>query len=187
MFQKVSQEEVFKGSFLKVVRARYETSDQIVVEREYIVHPGAVTVVPVDEENVAYALWQFRAPVGKEIFEVCAGKRDVEGEPPSITAERELQEEMGFTASQIIHLGSFFNSPGICDEQTDIYLALGLQKTQASPQSPEERLMRVASFNLDQVPRLIAEGIILDAKTIVTLYAAINYLKLRGDSVAKEN
>lgn len=178
MFHKVSQEDVFNGKFIKVVKARYETEDQTVIEREYIAHPGAVTVLPVDDEYIAYALWQFRAPIGKEIFEVCAGKRDVVGEPPIVTAERELQEEMGFAASQIVHLGSFFNSPGICDEQTEIYLALGLQKTDTSPQSPEEHLMRVASFDLSQVPRLIAEGTIVDAKTIVTLYAAINYLKI---------
>ncbi len=178
MFKKVEEHDVFKGDFIHVVRSRFETVDSFEFEREYIVHPGAVTVVPVDDHSITYALWQFRAPLGKEIFEVCAGKRDVDGEPPHVTAARELQEELGFTASQIIHIGSFFNSPGICDEKTEIYLALGLQKTDTSPQSPEERLMRGASLSLDQVPRLVGEGVIMDAKTIVSFYAAINYLKV---------
>lgn len=180
MFQKIEQSRVFDGDFIKVEKVRYGSDSGSVIEREYIMHPGAVTVVPVDEQGRVYALWQFRAALGREIFEVCAGKRDVAGEDPAITAARELKEELGIVASEILHLGSFYNSPGFCDERTEMYLARGLTQSSPSPQSVEESAMRIASLELARTPKLVAEGVITDGKSIVSLLSAFMYLHGAG-------
>lgn len=175
-YQELDREIRYRGDFISVVRAKYLTPDSAEVAREFISHPGAVTVVPVTTAKDALAIWQFRVPVGREIFEVCAGKRDVEGEAPETTASRELGEEMGIEAAKVVRLGSFFNSPGFCDEETIIFLALGLSRVERRPQGVEEENMRLASVRLDLVPKLFLEGVIRDAKTVLSLELARNFL-----------
>lgn len=175
-FTKRDEEVRYSGHFLKVVGVSYESSDGDIVEREYIKHPGAVTVVPVARSMDVFALWQFRAAIGSDIFEVCAGKRDVEGEDPAVTAERELEEELGIRAKKLVFLASFFNSPGFCDEETRVYLALGLSSAERSPQSIEEKSMRVAAMKLGDVHNLISGGVLKDAKSIVSLMIVKDFL-----------
>lgn len=175
-YQEVDREIRYRGDFISVVRARYRTPDSSEVAREFISHPGAVTVVPVTTRKEALAIWQFRVPVGREMFEVCAGKRDVQGEAPELTASRELAEEMGIEAAKVVRLGSFFNSPGFCDEETVIFLALGLRRVERRPQGVEEENMRLATVKLDLTPKLFLEGVIRDAKTVLSLELARNFL-----------
>lgn len=175
-FKKLSEETVFEGDFLKMRRAIYRIGDTGTTRREYVVHPGAVTVVPVLQDGRALTIWQFRVPVGREVFEVCAGKRDLEGEPPATTAERELEEELGLAAAKIVHLGMFYNSPGFCNEETQIYLAVGLRDVGRNPQGLEEEAMRLASVEIERIPWLAAHGVLTDAKTYISLEFARTYL-----------
>ena len=95
-------------------------------DRHVVHHPGAVVVVPVIDDD-AILVRQCRVAAGRELLEVPAGKRDVDGEPPEATANRELEEEIGYRAGRLELLCEFYNSPGFCDEYTHLFLATDLE------------------------------------------------------------
>jgi ADP-ribose pyrophosphatase len=141
-------------------------------------HPGAVVVVPVepDREHVLLVR-QYRVAADRELLEVVAGKRDVEGEDPETTATREMHEEIGHRPGRLVKLCEFFNSPGFCDEYTHLYAALDLEKLDApAAVNPEEREMTIERVRLDDVDDLIAGAGIVDAKSIVGLLLTRRYL-----------
>jgi ADP-ribose pyrophosphatase len=115
---------------------------------------------------------QYRAAIDRDLLEIPAGKRDVEGEPPELTARRELEEEVGMRAGRLELLAEFYNSPGFCDEHSYVFLALDLEQSATSAHSPEERHMTVERVALDDVPALIASGELVDAKSIIGLCLA---------------
>ena len=141
-------------------------------------HPGAVVAVPVesDREHVLLVR-QYRAAADRELLEVVAGKRDVEGEAPETTASREMHEEIGRRPGRLVKLCEFFNSPGFCDEYTHLYAALDVEELDApAAVNAEERAMTVERVHLDEVDDLVADGRIVDAKTIVGLLLTRRYL-----------
>jgi 8-oxo-dGTP pyrophosphatase MutT (NUDIX family) len=141
-------------------------------------HPGAVVAVPVepDREHVLLVS-QYRAAADRELLEVVAGKRDVEGEAPETTASREMHEEIGRRPGRLVKLCEFFNSPGFSDEYTHLYAALDVEKLDApAAVNAEERAMTVERVHVDEVDDLVAEGRIVDAKSIVGLLLTRRYL-----------
>ncbi|HUJ07823.1 MAG TPA: NUDIX hydrolase [Streptosporangiaceae bacterium] len=95
-------------------------------DREVVEHPGAVAVVALDDADRVLLIRQYRHPVGRLLWELPAGIRDIGGEPPLRTAQRELLEEAGYTAADWRVLADFFTSPGISTERLRIFLARGL-------------------------------------------------------------
>jgi ADP-ribose pyrophosphatase len=142
-------------------------------------HPGAVVVVPVERGGEQVLLVrQFRVATGGNLLEVVAGKRDVEDEAPETTASRELHEEIGRRPGRLVKLCEFFNSPGFCDEYTHLYVALDIEELDApAAVNAEERALTVERVHLDEVDDLIADGRIVDAKSIVGLLLAQRYLR----------
>jgi len=141
-------------------------------------HPGAVVAVPVepDREHVLLVR-QYRAAADRELLEVVAGKRDVEGEEPEATATREMHEEIGRRPGRLVKLCEFYNSPGFCDEYTHLYAALDLEALDApAAVNPEERALTVERVHFSDVDDLIAGGGIVDAKSIVGLQLTRRYL-----------
>jgi len=141
-------------------------------------HPGAVVAVPVeaDREHVLLVR-QYRAAADRELLEVVAGKRDVEGEEPETTASREMHEEIGRRPGRLVKLCEFFNSPGFCDEYTHLYAALDVEELDApAAVNAEERAITVERVHLDEVDDLVADGRIVDAKSIVGLLLTRRYL-----------
>jgi 8-oxo-dGTP pyrophosphatase MutT (NUDIX family) len=174
-FRRLRERPVHRGHAIDVVVAEFETPDGSVVERDVVRHPGAVSVVPVDGDEVVLVR-QYRAPAEKELLEIPAGKRDVADEPPEVTAVRELEEEVGLTASSLVPLATFYNSVGFSDEYSFVYLATDLTPVPSAPQGPEELHMTIERWPLDEVPRAIADGRIEDAKTVIGLLAALRHL-----------
>ena len=172
-FRKLSEEPVFAGSLISVGVGTFEDPGGDTFERDVVHHPGAVSVVPVVDEGTAVLLVrQYRAAVDRTLLEIPAGKRDVTGESPDVTARRELEEEVGMRAGRLEKLGEFYNSPGFCDEHSHVFLALDLDPCPASAQGIEEQHLTVEHVSLDAVPGLIAAGEIVDAKTIIGLCLA---------------
>ena len=111
--------EVCRGSLISLAVGAFEAPDGDTFERDVVHHPGAVSVVPVVDEGTAVLLVrQYRAAVDRDLLEIPAGKRDVAGEPPELTARRELEEEVGMRAGRLEQLAEFYNSPGFCDEHS---------------------------------------------------------------------
>jgi 8-oxo-dGTP pyrophosphatase MutT (NUDIX family) len=96
------------------------------IGREVVEHPGAVAVVALDDDCKVLLIRQYRHPVGRQLWEIPAGLRDVAGEPPLATAERELLEEAGYRAARWHVLADFFSSPGISSERLRVFLATDL-------------------------------------------------------------
>jgi ADP-ribose pyrophosphatase len=115
---------------------------------------------------------QYRGAVDRELLEIPAGTRDVDGEPPEETARRELLEEVGVVARQMRFLGSMYNSPGFCDQETYLYLATGLDSGTPARHGPEEEQMEVVALPLTDIDRLLATGELIDGQTLIGLLLA---------------
>jgi 8-oxo-dGTP pyrophosphatase MutT (NUDIX family) len=175
-FRVVGSDTLTDTGFIRLAEAQVEGAGERFT-RLIVHHPGAVVVVPVDDDETVLMVRQYRAPAGRELLEVVAGKRDVEGEDPETTAQREMQEEIGRRPGRLVKLCEFFNSPGFCDEYTHLFAALDLEELGApSAVNPEERAMTLERVRLADVDDLIARGRLVDAKSIIGLLLTRRYL-----------
>ncbi len=177
-FRKLGERVVHQGYLITTVEATFVDPSGGTFERDLVHHPGAVSVVAVtDGGKEVLLVRQYRAAVDRTLLEIPAGKRDVDGEPPEVTAARELEEEVGVRAGHLRKLVEFYNSPGFCDEHSHIYLATDLEQTASTAHGVEEQHMTVETVALDDVPDLIASGELVDAKSIIGLCLAREALK----------
>lgn len=166
-----------EGHVFKVVHADFRAPDGEDFARDLVRHPGAVTVVPVDDDGVVTLVRQLRPSVWEAVLEAPAGTRDVDGEDPERTARRELAEEAGLQATEVTLLATIYNSPGVTDQRTLLYLATGLSACTTDRGGIEERWMEVERVHLDQIDRLVGEGRLRDASTILGLLLARDLLR----------
>lgn len=171
--KRVDGETKYKGFIVNVELDRAELCDGRVVNREVVRHPGGVSILPIDEEGSCYMVRQFRYPAQKLMLEVPAGKLEY-GEDHRECAVRELSEETGFTADELIYMGAFYTSPGFCTERLHIYLARGLHAGESHPDDGE--FLNVEKLPLDELIDMVMRGEIDDAKTAIALLKADIYL-----------
>ncbi len=170
-FHKVSEREIHAGRVVRLTESVFATPGGGTVTRDVVHHRGAVAVVAVDGDEVVL-LRQYRTPVEDELLEIVAGTRDVTGEDPAGTARRELAEEAGLACESLEELGTFYNSPGFCDELSHVYLATGLSPVPREPDGAEEEWMTIERVGLGDVEAMIDRGEIRDGKTIIGLLLA---------------
>jgi ADP-ribose pyrophosphatase len=176
-FRAGDEQTIYSGALLTYAQREVTGPDGTTFTREVVHHPGAVSVVAVDDERRAVLVRQYRAAVDGELLEIPAGKRDVTDEPPEETARRELREEVGLEASDLELLACFYNSPGFCDEYSYVFLARGLISVESDLQGPEEQHLVVERIALDDVPDLIRDRELVDAKSIIGLTLALERLR----------
>jgi ADP-ribose pyrophosphatase len=172
----VAVRQIYKG---RIVDLRLETvtlPNQVAVTLEMIRHPGAAAIVPVHEDGSVTLVRQYRHAAGGYIWEIPAGKLDA-GEEPASCAARELREEVGLSAGELVRLGVIFTAPGFCDER--IHLFLARQLTPAAQQLDEDEILSVSRMPLSQALDMIGSGAIQDAKTIAGLHHAAALLSAR--------
>lgn len=138
--------------------------------KEVIRHPGAVVLLPVLDDGRVVMIENHRHSVGQTLLELPAGTIE-SGEPPELTAGRELIEETGFHAGQLEKIHEFYSCPGICDELMHLYLATELTAGQPDREATEQIENRIVAR--DEISGLIAGGAIRDAKTLIGLYALL--------------
>ncbi|MEY2468640.1 MAG: 8-oxo-dGDP phosphatase [Actinomycetota bacterium] len=171
-FRKRSERELHSGSLISLGEGTFVGPDGAEFNRDIVHHPGAVSVVPLEADGTVLLVRQYRAAVDRDLLEIPAGKRDVADEPPELTAHRELAEEVGRVAGRMELLGTFYNSPGFCDEYSYTYLARDLTETAIEAHSVEEEAMLVEYVPLPVALGMIVSGEIVDAKTIIGLMLA---------------
>jgi 8-oxo-dGTP pyrophosphatase MutT (NUDIX family) len=171
-FRRVAEEEVFRAWLFTVGRVEVMDPDGNSFERFVVHHPGAVTIVPVHEDRRVTLVRQYRSSVDRMVLEVPAGTCDVAGEPREVTARRELAEEAGLEAESMELLFNTFNTPGISDQYTSIYLATGLSPVPTRPIGIEEGFMTVETIGLNEVEALMGDGTLVDETTVLGLLLA---------------
>ena len=122
----VAREQVVRGMVWDLRRDTVDLGDGQTVVREYVVHPGAVAVLAIDEDDRVLLIRQYRHPVGMSMWEPVAGLLDVADESPWVGAARELVEEAGLVAQRWAVLVDLENSPGGSSETIRCYLARDL-------------------------------------------------------------
>ncbi len=175
-FRRVSEEEVFRGWLFSVGRVDLVDPRGEPFQRFVVHHPGAVTVVPVDAHRRVTLVRQYRASVDRMVLETPAGTCDVAAEAREATARRELAEEAGLVAGSLEPLLGTFNTPGISDQYTTIFLATDLSPCATSRVGVEEGYMTVETRSLDDVEDLIADGTLVDETTVLGLLLARAHL-----------
>jgi 8-oxo-dGDP phosphatase len=174
MFRLVAEDDLGDPTrFVRPVIATFETADGRTFSRFVVRSPGAVGVVPlqfdVEGTPIVTLVRQYRPAIDAWIWEIPAGMRDVEGEPPAETGRRELVEEAGLEAATIEQLTGFHNSAGMTDSFTHVFLATDLTATESSAQSIEEEVMEVHQLALGDCLAMVERGEITDAKTVIGL------------------
>jgi ADP-ribose pyrophosphatase len=162
--------------FLRVDISTVRTPTGENIERVVVVHPGAVAVVPLRGDDIVL-IAQYRAPVDEVVVEIPAGKLDKQGEDKLTAAERELAEETGYVAHDLIHLTDLKTGVGFTDELITIYLAPSVTPGEARPVGAEEREARVFTMPFAHAVEEVARGSITDAKTVAGILLAE---RLRG-------
>lgn len=162
-----SQDQVmYRGAFIQVRKARVLLPDGRIVEKEQIVHPDSVTIVPVLDENQIVMIRQYRPVLERELWELPAGKMDP-GEEPVDAARRELQEETGYRAARLSRVLGFYPAPGIMTEYMHVFVAHELTLAKTAMDEDEHIVTEVKSRQ--EVEQLLRDGEIQDAKSLIAL------------------
>jgi ADP-ribose diphosphatase len=163
----IASEEVFHGKLLHVKRDTVRLPDGNTATREYIVHPGAVMMVPRLPDGRLLFERQYRYPLARVFIEFPAGKIDP-GEDPLSTARRELLEETGYTARRWSYVATLHPLITYSTERIEIYLAEDLEHTGAAAPDPGEFVETFAA-RLDEALAWLDRGEITDVKTMLGL------------------
>ena len=167
--------KVFEGRVFTVQVESITLPKGHALDAEIIRHPGSVVIVPMNDANDVVLVRQYRHAIGRYTWELPAGSlkpgEDVEG-----AARRECQEEVGLVAERLELLGSFFPTPGYCDENMHFYRATGLREPRAGDDDAhqdEDEDIEIRWVPLAEVRAMIRRNEIVDLKTIagVTLAA----------------
>ncbi|MBB5888541.1 NUDIX hydrolase [Lactovum miscens] len=167
----VSSKEIFKGKIIEVKVDTVELPNGLGQQtRELVFHPGGISVLAITDEDKVILERQFRKPLEKMIYEVPAGKLE-EGEYSNLenAVLRELEEETDYHASHLKKIHEFYVSPGISNEVNILFEARGLTKVQNAKPADIGELIEVIEMTFDEVQKLIAQGEIQDAKTLIAL------------------
>lgn len=164
---RVAGETILQGNFLQAMRDTVRLPDGGQATREYVVHPGAVAVIPMfhdDQGELRLVLErQYRHPLGRVIVEFPAGKVDP-GEDLWSSAQRELREETGYTAAEWAYAGRINPVPAYSTEAIDIWFARTL--TLGPRQLDAGEFLEVFSATPAELLQWCRDGTVTDAKTL---------------------
>jgi 8-oxo-dGDP phosphatase len=172
----VSSAERYRGKIISVRSDTIRSPDGNTAEREVVEHTGAVGVLALDESGRVLMIRQYRHPVGRLLWELPAGLRDVAGEPVLQTARRELLEETGYRAARWNVLVDCFSSPGISTERLRVFLARGLELAPEAdrdfvPENEEAHLL-VDWVPLEEAVSLVLAGELHNSVAVMGILAA---------------
>ena len=171
--RQTASELIFDGRILHLYRDDIELPNGKPADRELIRHVGAVCVIPVTDDGCAVMERQYRYPVDEVVLEIPAGKLDSKQEDHEAAARRELEEETGYTAKELIPLGKFYPACAYSDETIWMYLAKGLELGERHPDADE--FLDVELIPLKDLVTEVLAGRIPDAKTQIAILKAAAY------------
>jgi ADP-ribose pyrophosphatase len=163
--------KIYNGRIFTVVAERVTLPNGHELEVEVIRHPGSVVIVPMTQDGQVILVRQYRHAIGRSLWELPAGSLK-KNEDPDQAAVRECHEEVGLVPANVERLGSFFPTPGYCDENMIFYKATGLREPrtgdEAHPDEDEE--IETKAFAAGDLMRMIESGEISDLKTVAGVF-----------------
>ena len=162
----IKETEIYAGNYLNLMNVQVELPNGKLSNRDIIKHPGACAIIPFISENEIILVEQFRKPLERTLLEIPAGKLN-KNESPITCAHRELEEETGYKAKDMIYLGKIATAPGFCDEIIHLFKATNLYDGTKS--CDEDEFTDIKRFTLDEMKLMIKKGEIIDTKTISIL------------------
>ena len=162
--------KVFEGRVFTVVVESITTRKGGEMDAEIVRHPGSVVLIPLTDRGEIILVRQYRHAIGRDAWELPAGTLKPNEEPEK-AARRECHEEIGLVHSTVEMLGTFYPTPGYCDEEMNFYKAIGLRQPrdgETAAQDEDEDIQQQA-FTVEQIRSMIRGGEIVDMKTVAGL------------------
>ena len=179
----ISSRLIFDGRVVHLYEDEVELPNGKTSGREYVKHIGAVCVLPLTDDGQVVLEHQYRYPFASVLVEIPAGKLDSSDEDPRAAALRELEEETGFVASELISLGDYYGSPAILGERIRMYLARGL--TGGQRHLDEDEFLEVFQMPLEKVVDEVLAGNIPDGKTHVAVLKVYTMMQKEKEQAGK--
>ncbi len=168
-YQIINSESVFNGKTFNINRDKVKLPCGMEQTRETLLHPGAVVILPKLEDSRLVLIKQYRHSVKQEIIEFPAGTLE-SNEDIANCALRELREETGYGAKQIVPLGTYYPAPGFCNEIQHFFFADGLYEDKL--EGDEDEIIEVVYYTAEEFESLIENNTIVDSKTIAIYFKA---------------
>jgi ADP-ribose pyrophosphatase len=165
----LSSDVVFEGKVFDVRVDRVRLADGHETRIDLVIHSGAVTMIPVDEDGSIWFVRQYRHATGGYLLELPAGTLE-QGEDPAITAARECREEIGMAPGRLENFGGFYLAPGYSNEYMHIFVATDLKPDALAP-DPDE-IIEIEKLTAQEVKAQIESSGFQDAKTLACLQLA---------------
>jgi 8-oxo-dGTP pyrophosphatase MutT (NUDIX family) len=171
-FETASSETLHTGNIFALRRDEVRMPSGNIATREVVEHYGAVAIVAMDDSKNIAMVYQYRHSFRRRLWELPAGLLDVAGEPPHLTAARELQEEVGLQAGTWRVLVDLNTAPGFSDESVRVYLATELSEVDRPQAHDEEADMTMRWVPIDEAARLVIAGEVLNSIAVGGILAA---------------
>jgi ADP-ribose pyrophosphatase len=171
-FETASSETLHTGNIFALRRDEVRMPSGNIATREVVEHYGAVAIVAMDDSKNIAMVYQYRHSFRRRLWELPAGLLDVAGEPPHLTAARELQEEVGLQAGTWRVLVDLNTAPGFSDESVRVYLATELSEVDRPQAHDEEADMTMRWVPIDEAARLVIGGEVLNSIAVGGILAA---------------
>ena len=170
----IKREYVHRGKILDLSRSRFMSEAKGEVEIEIVHHNGGAGTLPLFEDGSVALVRQWRYPLGRYSLEIAAGRIEP-GHSPEETAARELEEELGYRASELRKIGEFNIAPGYCEERIFVYVARGLEPCEQNLDDDEE--IEVVRMPFAEALARVQSCEIDDAKSIITILLAASFVR----------
>jgi len=171
-FETIASETVYVGKIFALRADEVRMPGGATARREVVEHYGAVAVLALDDDRKVALVYQYRHPLGRRLWELPAGLLDLGGEPPHITAARELKEEAGLAATTWHSLVDLDSAPGFSDESVRVYLATGLTDVGRPEAHDEEADLTMRWVPLDEAVQMVLSGEIANSIAVGGILAA---------------
>lgn len=172
VFETTLSETRYTGKIFALRSDKVRMPGGNIATREVVEHYGAVAIVAMDDHGNIPMIYQYRHPFGRRLWELPAGLLDVDGEPPHLTAARELREEAGLQAQTWQVLIDMDSTPGFSDESVRVYLATGLTQVDRPEAHDEEADMTLKWYPIAEVARRVFAGEIVNSIAVSGILAA---------------
>lgn len=175
----VKSRTMYRGRVIRVDRDLVKSTDGRTIRMDVVRHRGSVVLVPQPDQRHVILIRQFRYVIGRWIWELPAGSLE-EGEAPARGARRECEEEVGWSPKTLVRLGTYYATPGFCDEKLTFYACRDLVKPRRPPHQDPDEQIEAATLTLAEAWQMVARGEIIDMKTTMGLAMVSGKIPSRG-------